>query len=226
MKFYVIYKPQADKRSVVKVEGENIKKIEDVTYEGTPFMIVAAEPVALGDIYQAIQINENKVQLNYKPTDGQAGHKFVEAKSIAEALGKPEGTGQTPIEEEEEEEEDPEQGQGGNTPDPTPDPEPETPFVSETYTFESYNADGTVKYATGTAKTLESNVEGKTKIEIETNEATEEMAAAGHTFPQFVGKIYFIANDANDGARHPLFDEDGVTEVEGLSVKITGKVTG
>lgn len=75
MKFYVYNKPNG----VKSVEAE---KIEEVALEGTPFMVVAAGKVADGEIYQAIQIKPNVVQINYK-----RGHRFVTANTIAEALG-------------------------------------------------------------------------------------------------------------------------------------------
>lgn len=74
MKFYVIRKPHG-------VESVEAEKIENVSYEGDAFMVVAADSVNYGEIYQAIQISENKVLINYK-----RGHRYVEAKSIREAL--------------------------------------------------------------------------------------------------------------------------------------------
>jgi len=175
MRFYVIYKPQTANKSVVKVEGDEIKTIEDVSYSGSPFMIVAAEPVAAGEIYQAILINENKVQLNYKPGKDGIGHKFVNASSLAEAL---------------EIDPTPEQGQGGNTPDSTPDPEPTTPAVGDTISFTSYADDKETVHAHGTAEIVALNTpEGFDKVTIITNETIDANAADWTGREVFVGAV-------------------------------------
>ena len=75
MKFYKINKPHGTSA----VEAENIK---GVNIDANTFMVVAADSVSEGEIYQAIQVKPNMVQLNYK-----GKHEFVKASSITEALG-------------------------------------------------------------------------------------------------------------------------------------------
>ena len=75
MKFYKINKPHGTSA----VEAENIKGVK---VDSNTFMVVAADSVNEGEIYQAIQVKPNMVQLNYK-----GKHEFVEASSITEALG-------------------------------------------------------------------------------------------------------------------------------------------
>lgn len=75
MKFYKINKPHGTSA----VEAENIK---GVNIDANTFMVVAADSVGEGEIYQAIQVKPDMVQLNYK-----GKHEFVKASSITEALG-------------------------------------------------------------------------------------------------------------------------------------------
>lgn len=77
MKFYVINKPKGS----YAVEADDIKKVT-IKDDVNPFMIVAADKVADGEIYQAIQIHDDEVQINFK-----RGTKKVAATTIMEALG-------------------------------------------------------------------------------------------------------------------------------------------
>lgn len=78
MKFYVINKPNG----VTSVEATTLK---DAIKQATtnPFMVVAARSVEKGDAYQAIQIKENTVLINYKGKN----HEYVEAGTLAAAFG-------------------------------------------------------------------------------------------------------------------------------------------
>lgn len=76
MKFYVINKPKGS----YSVEAKDIKEASTKT-TSNPFMIVAADYVKDGEIYQAIQTKPDTVLLNKKPR-----HEFVSAATISEAL--------------------------------------------------------------------------------------------------------------------------------------------
>lgn len=93
---------------------------------------------------------------------------------------------------------------------------PEEPvFTPVVYGFESFDSTGTIKYGEGTVQTTGNTSDGKTEVEVLTNNSTDPNAV------DFVGLKFWINSNAlvNSNTLYVLYDSEGNNT--GIKVKVT-----
>lgn len=92
---------------------------------------------------------------------------------------------------------------------------PEPVFTPEVYGFESYDSTGEIKYGDGTVQTTGNVADGKTEVEVLTNNPLDPNAI------DFVGMHFWINSNAlvNSNTLYVLYDSEGNNT--GIKVKIT-----